>query len=149
TLSLVLGTQGPNLGLGGGIHAASEGLLTAFSWLRSGLVPGVWVAFTGWWPEYQPDSEGRPVGPAECLGMALALVPMGPAANGRTQIRLVPTWSPEAPSPLDPVSLDRRLARNAVSADRSLTSPSPRVTIHEAHAGSVAPRPHLERKHES
>src|SRR5262249_27654157 len=30
TLSLVLGTQGPNLGLGGGIHAASEGLLTAF-----------------------------------------------------------------------------------------------------------------------
>jgi hypothetical protein len=149
TLSLVLGTHGPNLGLGGGTHAAAEGLLTALSWLRSGHVPGVWLALTGWWPEYQPDSEGKPVGPAECVAMVLALVPTDLAAPGRTRIRLVHTDGPETPSPLDPFALARRLARKARSTGASPVSPSRRVALHQGHAESIIPRPHFDRDHQS
>jgi hypothetical protein len=149
TLSLVLGTHGPNLGLGGGIHAASEGLLTAFSWLHSGLVPGVWLTFTGWSPEYHPNTEGQPIGPAECFGMALALVPAGSATHGKSQLRLVHGRDTQAASPLDPADLDRRLARDAASSERSLASPPRRLILHEGHAGGSLPRPHLRRQSEA
>jgi hypothetical protein len=145
TLSLVLGTHGPNIGLGGGIHAATEGLLTALSWLQAGVVPGVWLVATSWSPEYRPDPEGRPVDSAECLGMALAMVPTGTDVSGSARIQLVPTGVAEAPSPLDPVGLSRRLDRDTPSASTRRVSPSRRVMLHEGHAGSILPRPHLDR----
>src|SRR5262249_6277078 len=60
TISLALGLHGPNLGVGGGLHAAAEGFLTALTWISSGAVPGVWLVLTGWSPELVPDRAGGP-----------------------------------------------------------------------------------------
>ena len=59
TISLALGSHGPNLGVGGGLHAAAEGFLTALTWLSTGVVPGVWLVLTGWSPELVPDPSGN------------------------------------------------------------------------------------------
>ena len=59
TISLALGLHGPNLGVGGGLHAAAEGFLAALTWLSAGVVPGVWLVLTGWSPELVPDRRGR------------------------------------------------------------------------------------------
>ena len=60
TISLGLGLHGPNLGVGGGLHAAAEGFLAALTWLSSGNVPGVWLVLSGWSPELVPDRNGGP-----------------------------------------------------------------------------------------
>ena len=36
SISLALGLHGPNLGVGGGLHAVAEGFLTALTWLSDG-----------------------------------------------------------------------------------------------------------------
>ena len=77
TISLALGSHGPNLGVGGGRHAVSEGFLTALTWLATGVVPGVWLVFTGWSPELVPDPAGNAPDSGECMGLALALVGCG------------------------------------------------------------------------
>ncbi len=58
TISLALGLHGPNLGVGGGLHAAAEGFLAAMTWLSAGVVPGVWLVLSGWSPELIPDRRG-------------------------------------------------------------------------------------------
>ena len=60
TISLGLGLHGPNLGVGGGLHAAAEGFLTALTWLSTGRVPGVWLVLSGWSPELIPDRRAVP-----------------------------------------------------------------------------------------
>ena len=40
TISLALGLHGPNLGVGGGLHAAAEGFLAALTWLAAGRRAG-------------------------------------------------------------------------------------------------------------
>src|SRR5919202_1308638 len=40
TISLALGVHGPNLGVGGGLHAAAEGFLAALTWRAARVVPG-------------------------------------------------------------------------------------------------------------
>jgi hypothetical protein len=77
TISLALGSHGPNLGVGGGPHAVSEGFLTALTWLATGVVPGVWLVMTGWSPELVPDPGGKAPDSGECMGLALALVGAG------------------------------------------------------------------------
>ena len=59
TISLALGSHGPNLGVGGGLHAAADGFLTALTWLATGVVPGVWLILSGWSPELVPSTSGR------------------------------------------------------------------------------------------
>ena len=88
TVSLALGSHGPNLGAGGGRHAVSEGFLTALTWLATGAVPGVWLVFSGWSPELVPDPGGNAADSGECLGLALALVGAGIEA-GRPVFRIV------------------------------------------------------------
>lgn len=88
TISLALGSHGPNLGVGGGLHAASEGFLAALSWLSAGVVPGVWLVLSGWSPELVPDPGGNAPRSGECLGLALALVGAGIKA-GRPALRAV------------------------------------------------------------
>ena len=79
TISLGLGLHGPNLGVGGGLHAAAEGFLAALTWLSIGSVPGVWLVLTGWSPELVPDRNGRPAsGERDCQALALALCARGP-----------------------------------------------------------------------
>ena len=55
SISLALGSHGPNLGVGGGLHAVAEGFLAALTWLSTGVVPGVWLVLSGWSPELVPD----------------------------------------------------------------------------------------------
>jgi hypothetical protein len=74
TISLVLGLHGPNLGVGGGLHAAAEGFLTALTWLAGGVVPGVWLVLSGWSPELVPEDGGGLPAQGECQALALALV---------------------------------------------------------------------------
>ena len=88
TISLALGSHGPNLGVGGGRHSVSEGFLTALTWLATGVVPGVWLVFSGWSPELVPDPGGKAPDSGECMGLALALVGAGVAA-GRPVFRTV------------------------------------------------------------
>ena len=85
---LALGSHGPNLGVGGGLNAASEGFLTALTWLSTGVVPGVWLVLTGWSPELVPDRSGNAPHSGECLGLAVALVGAGIEA-GRPAFRAV------------------------------------------------------------
>jgi hypothetical protein len=83
TISLALGLHGPNVGAGGGLHAAAEGFLAALTWLTAGVVPGVWLVLSGWSPELIPERragatagaqapEDSPVD-IECQALALAL----------------------------------------------------------------------------
>jgi hypothetical protein len=88
TISLALGLHGPNLGVGGGRHAASEGFLAALTWLAAGVVPGVWLVLSGWSPELVPDPGGTTPHAGECMGLALALVGAGIDA-GRPVFRAV------------------------------------------------------------
>lgn len=88
TISLALGSHGPNLGVGGGRHAVSEGFLTALTWLASDVVPGVWLVLSGWSPELVPDPVGKALDSGECMGLALALVGAGIEA-GRPVFRAV------------------------------------------------------------
>src|SRR5262249_35517567 len=87
TISLALGLHGPNVGAGGGLHAAAEGFLAALTCLAAGVVPGVWVVLGGWSPELVPDRKGggptmttaseAPSADLECRALALALRPAG------------------------------------------------------------------------
>jgi hypothetical protein len=76
TISLALKSHGPNLGVGGGLHAAADGFLVAASWLASGTVPGVWLVLSGWAPELVLDPDGGPSSTAECQALAVAVVPV-------------------------------------------------------------------------
>ena len=86
TISLGLGLHGPNLGVGGGLHAAAEGFLTALTWLSSGIVPGVWLVLSGWSPELVPDRSGGPPTAIDCQALAIALGAAGPM-GGRLALR--------------------------------------------------------------
>ncbi len=75
TISLAIGSHGPNLGAGGGFNGAAEGFLASLTWLAAGVVPGVWLIFSGWTPELVPDPAGGAPRAGECSALALALVP--------------------------------------------------------------------------
>ena len=111
TISLALGLHGPNLGVGGGLHAAAEGFLTALTWLSSGRVPGVWLVFSGWSPELIPDRCGNAPSVSENARP-------GPGAGGRRHSQAGRRFgrslgrTPPAGSPADLVRLAERLARN-------------------------------------
>ncbi len=100
TISLALGSHGPNLGVGGGINTITEGFLAAISWLTAGAAPGVWLVLTGWSPELIPDRKNATPFAGECQGLALALSARGAGgcrpwlrvvAGGKSSPKAVPT----------------------------------------------------------
>ena len=102
TISLAMGSHGPNLGVGGGRHSEFEGFLAALTWLSIGLVPGVWLVLGGWEPELVP---GRP--PGECRSLALGLTK---ARTGRPGFQLVAGASTGVDGPMDLAMWGERLA---------------------------------------
>jgi hypothetical protein len=128
TISLALGLQGPNLGVGGGVHAAAEGFLAALTWLATGVVPGVWLVLSGWEPELVPDRRGVAPPGGECLALAIALAAVG-ADGGRQLVRAVAgTGARQASSTPKIASLVDRLQASAETGPRSLaTDPSGRL----------------------
>jgi len=115
TISLALGLHGPNLGAGGGLRAAAEGVLAALTWLAAGTVPGVWLVLTGWSPELVPDRPGVARAEGECHALAIALAATARGARtSRPAIRALigePTAPAPADVPLDLVSLSEGLLR--------------------------------------
>lgn len=74
TISLALGVQGTNYGLGGAPGHLGEGLLAALAARDDGL-PGLWLVATAWDPEPIPDLERRSAIPTTGFAAALALMP--------------------------------------------------------------------------
>jgi hypothetical protein len=131
TISLALGLHGPNLGVGGGLHAAAEGFLAALTWLAAGAVPGVWLVLSGWSPELAPDPRGQTAAGGECQALALALVPRGTDAPGAPVLQVV-IGSEAAPTtaPLDLVRLTAGLAARGSPAPRTIaTDPKGRLRV--------------------
>jgi hypothetical protein len=133
----VLGGHGPNLGIGGGLYAVSEGVLSALSWLASGVVPGVWLVFTGWSPEYLPDLDGSPRIATRCEATAVALTPVSSESESRAVLRIVEPETAVPPLPPTPESFAERLESLFAAPTEG-----PRVIRHEAHDGRGYSRPH-------
>jgi hypothetical protein len=122
TISLALGSHGPNLGVGGGLYAAADGFLTALTWLAAGVVPGVWLVFSGWSPELVPGPGGKAPNSGECLALAVALVSTGIEA-GRPVFRAVTaTDGRRANAPLDLAWLAARLGSRGEHSPRTIAT---------------------------
>ncbi len=142
TLSLALGIHGPNLGVGGGLWSEFEGILTALTWLKAGMVPGLWLVFSAWSPEFVPDRDGEPMTDCECQALALALVPPRPAKSDRPYIHIVAGAERESPRRLEMTTLagllDQRF-RNSSKGSRI----SRDLNVHNGHRDPAIPRPHF------
>jgi hypothetical protein len=86
-LSILLGTHGPNVGVGGGPRAWEDGLLAGLAMFSRGNVAGCWLVATDWSPEPLPDAQGIASPDAVCSAVALALRPAAAHAPcGRLQL---------------------------------------------------------------
>jgi hypothetical protein len=140
TISLALGSHGPNLGVGGGIHAEAEGFLAALTWLAAGVVPGVWLVLSGWSPELVPDSRGNGSPAGECQALALALRAVGTSGKRPVFRVVVGEESRHTPAPLDMVGLAKSLGgRGEPSARLIVTDPKGRLRV-ELIEGVARPR---------
>jgi hypothetical protein len=130
TISLGLGLHGPNLGVGGGLHAAAEGFLAALTWLSIGSVPGVWLVLSGWSPELVPLRSGAPPAPKDCYALAIALCAAG-NLGGRLSARArLGADFKDVAAPIDLVALDETLANRAEPRPKTVaTDPLGRLHI--------------------
>jgi hypothetical protein len=142
TLSLALGVHGPNLGVGGGLWSEFEGILTALTWLKAGIVPGLWLVLSGWSPELVPDGEGEPIGDCECQALALVLVPPSSAMLYRPSVHIVANEEPVSPRPLHVAFLAGLLHQRSRNAGRTSRTSRDRVIGHGPHERGI-PRPHF------
>jgi hypothetical protein len=85
TVSVLLGIQGPNFGVGGGPNAVPEGLVAALSALQQYRPPGVWLLLTEFDPEPRPGIDGKPTNAVHVNAVALALEP----GDGPARLRLL------------------------------------------------------------
>jgi hypothetical protein len=130
TISLALGSHGPNLGVGGGLHAAAEGFLAGLGWLSTGALPGVWLVLTGWSPELVPDLGENRQPPGECCALALALVRSGTQGRRPVVRAVVGTDFPKVDGPLDLARLAERLGRSGERSSQTIaTDPRGHVRI--------------------
>jgi len=130
TISLALGLHGPNVGVGGGLHAAAEGFLAALTWISADSVPGVWLVLSGWSPELVPDRRGNCPAAGECRALAIALV--AEAIEGRRPAfrAVVGAQSQHAAAPVDLVRLAERMESRGERLPRTIaTDPRGRVRI--------------------
>jgi hypothetical protein len=109
TISLALGLHGPNIGVGGGLHAAAEGFLAALTWVSGGIVPGVWLVLSGWSPELVPDSSGSRPAALECQALAIALVARERSNRCPWVRAMVGPEAQPASAPVDLVGLAEKL----------------------------------------
>jgi hypothetical protein len=142
TLSLALGIHGPNLGTGGGRFCMTDGLLTALSWLSSGIVPGVWLVTTGWTPEMSLEGNAQPREDVQCEGLALALVPAGSQGTSGQRLRVALSPRASEPRPIDISKLAENLACEPGDQPRNGRNRR-RLIAHGTHAGSSPPEPHF------
>ena len=89
TISLALGSHGPNVGVGGGSDGEGQALLASASLLDEFNLPGVWLVLAGWSPELNVDVSGTPTAECRCQALALALKPTRDVQGGLS-FRIVP-----------------------------------------------------------
>ena len=89
TISLAIGSHGPNVGVGGGSDGEGQALLAATSLLDEFHLPGVWLVLAGWTPELNVDASGAPTEECRCHALALALKPPRDVRGGLS-FRIVP-----------------------------------------------------------
>lgn len=87
TLSILLASRGPNVGIGGGREAFVEGLLAALTLFDLRTAPGCWLVATAWDPPPLPDTKGHCASPARCYAVALAIQGSGAPATGSLTLR--------------------------------------------------------------
>ncbi len=142
TLSIALGVHGPNLGIGGGPSSEFEGILTALTWLQAGIVPGLWLVFSGWSPEFVPDRKGEPTADCECQALAVVLGPASSFKPARPCIQVVAGEVPVSPRPLDLADLAGLLDQCARDAGRR-TRIGRDLIVHDGHRDPRIPGPHF------
>src|SRR5271165_7461101 len=142
TLSLALGVHGPNLGVGGGLSSEFEGILTALTWLKAGIVPGLWLVFSGWSPEFVPDREGEPMADCECQALAVVLGPPNSFKPNRPCIQVVAGEAPVSPRPLDLTVLAGLLDQCSRNAGRG-TRLTRDLIVHDGHHDRGMSGPHF------
>ncbi|MFN0016994.1 MAG: hypothetical protein ACKVP0_01975 [Pirellulaceae bacterium] len=86
-ISVLLGSQGVNLGVGGGPHSLDDAFLTAATLLKSGNAKSCVLVCTAWDPEPLPNRDGQCTNEPICHAFAFALQHANTAAAGGT-IRL-------------------------------------------------------------
>jgi hypothetical protein len=88
SLSVILGSRGPNLGVGGGADALREGLLTAMTMARPRSASGAWLVLTAWNEEPVFDDDGQIQNHPICQAAALALSFAASSSNcGKLSLR--------------------------------------------------------------
>ncbi|MFQ3593421.1 MAG: hypothetical protein SNJ82_09590 [Gemmataceae bacterium] len=98
TITLVLGSSGPNHGVGGGPDGETEGLLAALAMLAERPVPGVWLALSRVTPLQDCDcSLGRPRDGSLVEALVLALTREAPGQP----LRLIPSSRSDGAADLD------------------------------------------------
>jgi len=106
-LSILLASRCPNLGVGGGADAVSEGLLTALTLPAGSEARGLWLVCTAWNPEPVLNLQGECTNAPICYAAALAMQSaVEGEARGRLQLQVTPR------------------DREPRSADAEVTSPS-------------------------
>jgi hypothetical protein len=130
TISLALGLHGPNVGVGGGLHAAAEGFLAALTWISAGGVPGVWLVLSGWSPELVPDRRDNGRAAGECQALAIAMVAEGFARRCPAFRAVVWAESRHTDAPIDLLGLAERLESRGERLPRTIaTDPRGRLRI--------------------
>jgi hypothetical protein len=117
TLSILLASRGPNVGVGGGPESLDDAILAAFSLPGAGDSKGVWLVATAWSPEPVADSHGQLTNAPVCHAFALAM--QSAAATGTCgelclRLRTGPRAATEvAPEPLSVAQIVADLERSA------------------------------------
>jgi hypothetical protein len=120
----------------------TDGVLTALSWLSSGIVPGVWLVASGWAPEISLEDDAQPREDAQCEALALALVPPGSEGSSGWRLRLAPSLRAAEPIPIDIAKLAESLKSQTGDQPRNGAN-GRRLIAHATHAASTPPEPHF------
>lgn len=105
TLSILLSSKGPNVGVGGGREAFVEGLLSALTLFELQSNSGCWFVATAWDPAPLPDEQGNCLTPARCHAVALAIRGPGGRTNGSLVLHDELARADEEPPSSEPLSV--------------------------------------------
>jgi hypothetical protein len=116
--------------------------LTALTWLKAGIVPGLWLVFSGWSPEFVPDRNGEPMADCECQALAVVLGPQNSFKLDRPCFQVVASDVPAIPRPLDLAVLAGRLDQSSRDAGRGSRIDRDHA-VHDGHHDPGIPGPHF------
>ncbi|MFM7843744.1 MAG: beta-ketoacyl synthase N-terminal-like domain-containing protein [Planctomycetota bacterium] len=110
TMSVALGAQGLNCGVGGAPGQLSDALLVGLTLLDTQVLAGLWVVLTEWSTEPVPDGAGDTQTESMCRALALACTPGSSGGSQLVLTRDLNTGIPDADGADSDTSLVR-LAR--------------------------------------